>query len=73
MGKFSSVFSMADQTCGMGLFAKYDAFNNDPGCVNTVLAEVPLASALGIGGAVVAIAVGLSTRRRRRKGPLLPA
>jgi hypothetical protein len=69
MGKFSSVFSMVDQVCPMGLFARYDpGFNNDPACptASTNVPETPLAAPLGAAG-IVGAAVGVFFMRRRRR------
>lgn len=73
MGRNSSVFTLSDQTCGLGLLARYDpGFNNDPSCVvATATPESPVSTALLVGGGTMfAIVVGvLGTRRRRRNPP----
>jgi hypothetical protein len=71
MGTFSSIYSMVDQVCGMGLFKAFDpGFFNNPTCptapppANTP--ETPLvAGVAGIGLATVGIA--FLFRRRRGK------
>jgi hypothetical protein len=67
-GRNSSVLSMFDQTCGLGLFSNFDpGFNNDPSCtVQATIPEVPVVAPLGVAGAVVAAIVGGIFGRRRR-------
>ena len=71
-GKFASVFSLVDQTCGQGLFAAHDAgFNNDPNCgPSATLPEAPRAVALAATGMTVFGVVILLRRRRRRRTAL---
>jgi hypothetical protein len=71
-GRFSSVFSMVDQVCGMGLFANKDpGFFNDPACPTAPLVantpETPLV--VGVAGVGLAtVGIGFLFRRRRGKG-----
>jgi len=74
MGKFSSVFSMVDQVCGMGLFARYDpGFSNDTSCASVVVTpEAFSTTALLVSGGAVAIALAFVGARRRRPGAPIP-
>jgi hypothetical protein len=68
-GTFSSIFSMVNQVCGMGLFAKYDpGFDNDPICgrLAASIPEVGLVVDIGAVG-LLATGLGLFFHRRRRK------
>jgi MYXO-CTERM domain-containing protein len=70
-GRNSSVFTMANQVCGMGLLALYDpGFNNDPSCSPVQQTpESPVTTALVVTGGAIALAVAFAGgRRRRRRG-----
>ena len=69
-GKFSSVFSMVNQVCGLGLFAQYDpGFFNDPTCAAAVVVPEANQSAglLGTGLLVILAGSAIAFRRRRRQ------
>jgi hypothetical protein len=70
-GTFSSVYSVVDQVCGMGLLAASDpGFNNDPNCPPTTnIPESTGTSMLVIAGGAAATVIALvsATRRRRRR------
>jgi hypothetical protein len=64
----SSIFSMVDQVCGLGLFAKFDpGFNNDPACpaLSPTIPESPIVAPL-VGAGFVAVTIAFIFGRRRR-------
>jgi hypothetical protein len=67
-GKFSSLFSLVRQVCGMGLFAADDpGFSDAPGCTpSTSTPESPIGALLLVVGGLATGVTGLITRRRRR-------